>query len=179
MKYIINFVVLLTIFHIIIASNGEEIETLINILDCLAQNNNMNKEKILSLKNGLNNYNNPYEINNVYDFLHDNIDTIEKCTNNLKDIPKSMIRYIYPVNKDLGKYNWDEYLNCLLENNGDNSFKDLINLIISKNYYDALSEEKKLLINNSEKVLICSVKKRQKKYPDDMCIPIYNNYLKK
>ena len=139
----------------------------------------MNETKILSLKNGLNNYNNPYIINNVYDFLQDNIDIVEKCTNNFKDIPKSMLRYIYPINKELGKYNWDEYLNCLLENNEDNSLKDLINLIISKNYFDALSEEKKLLINNFEKVLICSVKKRKRKYPDDMCIPSHPILLKK
>ena len=178
MKNIINVIALFTLFHIINTSNEKEIEILINILDCLVQNNNMNKTKIISLKNGLNNYN-PFIINKVYDFLHDNMDIVEKCINNIKDIPNSMLRYIYPINKVLGKYNWDAYLNCLLEYNGDNSLKDLINLIISKNYYDALSEEKKLLIHNSENVLICSGKKRQKKYSDDMCVSLSSNYFKK
>ena len=156
MKYIINLAIVFLLFQGVILMN--EIETLFNILDCLKQKNEVNKTQIISQINNLNN--NPYNIIKVYDFLQDNIYSVNHFTNNLEDLPESMKKDIFPFNKKLSEYNWGGYLDCLLNySNRDTSLRNLIDLIISKNYYDAMREEKKILLDGSEAALICAQKK--------------------
>ena len=166
MKNFINLVIVFLLFQSVIPL--DEIETLLNILYCMEQKNEANKTQIISAINRLNN--NPFNIIEVYNFLQNNIYAVNHCTNNLEDLPESMKKYISPMNKHLSELNWGLYLDCLLKYNQRNiSLKYFIDLIISKNYYDAFQEEKKLLMDGSEAVLICAGKKNEGIIPSEMC----------
>ena len=157
MKHLISLTIAFLLFHHI--SSMSEIETLLNILDCMEQNGEVNQTQITSHINRLNK-NNPFDIKMVYDFLGDNLYAVEHCTNDLEDLPEYIQNQIIPYNKVLSKYNWDSYINCLLYYyKRDSSLKYLIDFIISKNYQDALKEESRLLMDGSEAVLICAKKK--------------------
>ena len=129
-----------------------EIETLLNILSCLEKKDTVNKTKVISLIHSLNNYN-PYTILKVYNFLQDSIIQVNQCTHYLRDVPDSLKRYIYPYNKELSVLNWKDYLKCLYDFNKGNikSLKNFIELIESKNYYDASDVNENKIEKNNEK----------------------------
>ena len=178
MKNLIILSILFLLFTVNVSSDDIEIETLLNILSCLEKKDTVNKTKVVSLIHSLNNYN-PYTILKVYNFLQDSIIQVNQCTHYLRDVPDSLKRYIYPYNKELSVLNWKDYLKCLYDFNKGNikSLKNFIELIESKNYYDAMFEEKKLLIAGDESILICAHVKSDINSSNDYrtcSIPKYN-----
>lgn len=174
MRTLINQAIIFLLFSCFISSSDNEIEILLNLLDCLEENENSNKSQIISLKNALYNFN-PSTIIKAYDFLQDNIILLKECLENNKDIPRSIRMRISPLNKDLAKLDWMAYVNCLLSwGDNDKSLKYLLDLIFSKNYSEALEEERNLAINNNEKVILCSQKKNENVYEKNkMCFSQY------
>ena len=159
MSSLINQVILFLLLSCIISKNDDEIEILLNILDCVEKDNSVNKTEIISLRKAFCNDYNPSIILKIYDFLQDNIIIADKCIKNTKDIPYSIEKRIYPLNKKYAEYNWMAFVNCLMENEPDNSIKYLLDYIFSKNYLEAIDEEKRLIMNRNTNVLICSGRK--------------------
>ena len=167
MKHFISQALTFLLFQHIFSMS--EIETLLNLVNCLDQTGEFNKTQIMTQIDRLNNYN-PFKIKMVYDFLGDNLYLVNHCSNDLEDLPETIKGDIIPYNKMLAKYNWVAYLNCLLYYyKRDSSLKYLINLIISKSYYDAMKEEHRLLIEGVEAVLLCSKKKDEGIFNLGMC----------
>ena len=109
------FIFISLLFYFAFSKKANEAEILLNILECFQKNSKVDKIIVNSLIYKIYNYN-PYNIRLVYDFLQDNLDIVNLCTNNLNDIPSSMEKYIYPYNKQLKEYNWRAYLDCLYDN---------------------------------------------------------------
>ena len=143
------------------SQNSEEIEILLNILECMDKENKLNKTIINQMRNNLNNYN-PYNLQKVYEFMEENLDNVNSCTDNMKDIPDYMKRYIIPFNKRFKEFDWDLYLNCINNHpNKDDSLNTLISFIKEKNYYDAIIEELRLVGRANLAVLHCYYKKNE------------------
>jgi len=162
MSSLINQVILFLLLSCYISTNDNEIEILLNILDCVEKDSNINKTEIISLKKVFYNNYNPSIILKIYDYLQDNVIIADKCIRNIKDIPYSITNRIYPFYKQFAKYNWMAFANCLINSPGnapDNSIKYLLDYIYTKNYLDAFDEERRLIKNRNRNVLICSRQK--------------------
>ena len=147
--------IIMSLLSKILNQNAKEIEVLTNILECLEKDN---KKNITEMKNLLNIYN-PFNIQKVYIFLQDNLKLVKLCTNDLSDVPKFMRRNIVPFNKQLKRFNWKKYLDCLNQKKKDNSFDPIIGFIKEKNYYNASIEEMKLLQEGNIIAIQCETKK--------------------
>ena len=169
MSLLINQAILFLLLSCYISTNDSEAEILLNILDCVEKYPNINKTEIDSLKNAFHYNYNPSKILKIYDFLQDNLIISDKCMRNINDIPLSIRNRIYPLYKHYAKYNWMAYADCLtnsLKKAPDNSIKYLLDYIYSKNYLDAVDEERRLLKNWNINVRICREKKIDEKNVD-------------
>ena len=171
MKFSLLFVlIVLSLSQKVNSQNSEEIEILSNILECLDKENKLNKTIIKQMKNNLSNYN-PYNIQKVYEFMEENLDIVNSCTNDMKDIPDYMKRYIIPFNKRFKEFDWETYLNCINNHpKKDDSLNTLINFIKEKNYYDAIIEELRLLEQANLAILQCYYKKNENIIPSGVFI---------
>ena len=163
MKFSLLFILIaLSLSQKVNSQNSEEIEILSNILECMDKGNKLNKTIINQMKNNLNNYN-PYNIQKVYEFMEENLDIVNSCTDDLKDIPDYMKRYIIPFNKRFKEFDWEAYLDCINNHpkKDDDSLNTLISFIEEKNYYDAIIEELRLLEQANLVILHCYYKKNE------------------
>ena len=171
MKFSLFFVlIVLSLSQNVNTQNSEEIEILLDILECMEKEKKFNKTIITQMKNNLNNYN-PYNIQKVYEFMEEKLDIVKSCTDDLKDIPDYMKRYIIPFDKQLKEFNWELYLNCInIHPRKDDSLNSLISLIKQKYYYDAMIEEQRLLGQANVPILHCYYKKTENVIPSGVII---------
>ena len=162
MKTLIFYIfIFLSLTEIIMAETSQEIEFLINVTECLERSNQLNNNITTNMKNILYNYN-PYSIQKVYEVIQENLNLVSKCTNDLTDIPTSLRRYIYPLDKRLKIFNWSRYLKCIEHHVRKNQSLDgIIGYIREKNYYSASLEEIKLLKEGNVVILQCVNKKNE------------------
>ena len=167
----IYLLILLSLSQIIISESNEEIEILINIIECIEKLNQIGKNVTTTMKNLLYNYN-PFNIQNVYEFMQENLNLVNICTNDLSDVPESLTRYIFPFNKLSKKFNWGKYLDCVINHiKRDNSLDEIIDFIKEKNYYNASMEEMKLLQEGNIVALQCANRKNENLDPVDIIFP--------
>ena len=171
MKYSILYLfIFLNLTEIIISEINQEIQLLNNIIQCIEEKNQINKNTTTNLKNLLYNYN-PYNIQKVYEFMQENIHLVNQCTNDLSDIPESLLMNFYPINRLLKRYSWGLYLKCI-ENHEkrDDSLRGIIDYIHEKNYYSASMEELRLLNEGNIVILLCLGKKNEEMNLSDVLV---------
>ena len=146
------------------SQNAQEIEILLNILQCMQNRNENIIRNTTEMINSFNNTN-PYKIQKIYDFLKQNLELVGLCTHNFYNLPKYMKRQIIYSNfDDLKNFNWKKYVDCLKNHNRrDESLDTIISLINDKNYYNASVEEIKLLRNGNIPAMHCEKNKYESK----------------
>ena len=163
----VTLVIILSLSLKIICQNIEEIEILFNITECIEKRNTLNITIIQEVKKLLNNYN-PYNIQKVYEFMQNNLNLVSNCTNDLSDVPEHIKRYIIPFDKQLKKYNWKSYLDCVNNHFRRNKSLDyFIKLINDKKYYEASIEEIHLLEDGNIVIIQCENRKYDNVIPSD------------
>ena len=159
MKIISTLIIAIIFLSNIISQNSGEIEILSNMLECLENSNKLNKNIINEVRNYLINYN-PFNIMKVYEFMQNNLNLVNNCTNDLASVPESIRRNIFPFDKKLKKLNWKNYLDCIQNHSKrDNSLDEIINFINGKNYYNASIEGIRLLEKGNIPAIQCENKK--------------------
>ena len=163
MKYLYTLILVIFCLSNIISQNSEEIEILSNILECIENSNRLSKNDTNDVKNILINPN-PLNIMKVYEFMQNNLNLVNNCTNRLASLPESISRNIYNIDKRLNLLNWKNYLDCIQNHSKkDNSLDEIISLINGKKYYDASIEGIRLLERGNIPALHCDKKKYERK----------------